>query len=154
MAGGRIQNQDGANQDGANQDGANQDGVNDDDPNAYDANQNDANQNDVNAYDANQNDANAYDANHNDENQNGANQEEIDDANQSASDMLLGANQEIEPLPITDPQKIRNKLFLPESKLSEDFKTTITDTWRFCLDYRKSNDYTKSASWPMPNVQQ
>jgi hypothetical protein len=37
---------------------------------------------------------------------------------------------------------------------TEDFKTSVTDTWRFCVDYRKSNDYTKSASWPMPNVQQ
>jgi hypothetical protein len=28
------------------------------------------------------------------------------------------------------------------------------DTWRFCIDYRKLNDCTKSASWPKPNIQQ
>jgi transposase InsO family protein len=28
------------------------------------------------------------------------------------------------------------------------------DTWRFCIDYRKLNDCTKSASWPIPNIQQ
>ena len=26
------------------------------------------------------------------------------------------------------------------------------DTWRFCIDYRKLNDCTKSASWPIPNL--
>jgi hypothetical protein len=54
----------------------------------------------------------------------------------------------------TDNSKRMTLDDLTESKLSENFKTTITDTWRFCLDYRKSNDYTKSASWPMPNMQQ
>jgi len=27
-------------------------------------------------------------------------------------------------------------------------------TWRFCIDYRKLNDCTKSASWPIPNISQ
>jgi hypothetical protein len=27
-------------------------------------------------------------------------------------------------------------------------------TWRFCNDYRKLNDCTRSASWPIPNIQQ
>ena len=26
-------------------------------------------------------------------------------------------------------------------------------TWRFCLDYRTLNKYTKSAGWPIPNIQ-
>jgi transposase InsO family protein len=26
------------------------------------------------------------------------------------------------------------------------------DTWRFCIDYRKLNDCTKSPSWPIPNI--
>jgi hypothetical protein len=28
------------------------------------------------------------------------------------------------------------------------------DTWRFCIDYRKLNDCTKSASWPIPNIKE
>ena len=28
------------------------------------------------------------------------------------------------------------------------------DTWRFCMDYRKLNDCTKSASWPIPNIKE
>ena len=26
-------------------------------------------------------------------------------------------------------------------------------SWRFCLDYRTLNKYTKSAGWPIPNIQ-
>ena len=28
------------------------------------------------------------------------------------------------------------------------------DTWRFCIDYRKLNDCTQSASWPIPNIKE
>jgi transposase InsO family protein len=28
------------------------------------------------------------------------------------------------------------------------------DEWRFCIDFRKLNDCTKSASWPIPNIKQ
>ena len=26
-------------------------------------------------------------------------------------------------------------------------------TWRFCLDYRMLNTYTRSKGWPIPNIQ-
>jgi hypothetical protein len=29
-----------------------------------------------------------------------------------------------------------------------------THTWRFCIDYRKSDDYTKSSDRPIPSMQQ
>ncbi len=28
------------------------------------------------------------------------------------------------------------------------------DEWRFCIDYRKLNDCTQSASWPIPNIKE
>jgi hypothetical protein len=45
-------------------------------------------------------------------------------------------------------------LNLTEDEITELLEKLLTDTWRFCIDYRKSNDYTKSADWPIPSMQQ
>jgi hypothetical protein len=46
---------------------------------------------------------------------------------------------------------LNNAIFQGREKLA--ISEEEARNWRFCLDYRKSNDYTKSASWPMPNMQ-
>jgi hypothetical protein len=45
-------------------------------------------------------------------------------------------------------------LNLNEDETTELLEKLLTDTWRFCIDYRKPNDYTKSADWPIPSMQQ
>jgi hypothetical protein len=45
-------------------------------------------------------------------------------------------------------------LNLNEDETTELLEKLLTDTWRFCIDYRKSNDYTKSADRPIPSMQQ